>query len=434
MRRFAPGSARSAVLQFALSGLAAVALLGFVAVEILRSTATDQAIREAQEVTRLAGDGIVGPAITPGVARGDPRARRRLDRLVRERVLRAPVVRVKLWNADGRILYSDEPRIVGLRYGLDGAELRALRRGGTDAEVSDVSRPENMYEHGRGKLLEVYHGIRTRGGQRLLFESYQAYAAIRASAGRQWQSFLPALIGALVLLELAQIPLALSLARRIRRGQREREDLLRRAVEASEVERRRIARDLHDGPVQDLAGVGMSLAAAAERLHAAGDPESAERLSVAGRSARQTLRALRSLLVELYPASLRQAGLPAALADLVAPLRAAGVEAEVDVAAGLELSAAAEALLFRVAQEGVRNVLRHAGATHATVSAERRDGRARLAVSDDGRGFDPASGNGRAAGHFGLDMLSDLVHDAGGRLEVRSRPGAGTTLEVEVPA
>jgi two-component system, NarL family, sensor kinase len=433
VRRFVPRSTRAAVLQFALSGLAAVVLLGFVAVEVLRKTTTDQAIKEAQQVARLAGDGIVAPAVTPGVIRGDPAALRRLDHIVRSRVLEPPVVRVKLWNAQGRVLYSDAPPLIGLRFGLDRAELEALRDGGTDAEVSDLSRPENRYENGRGKLLEVYHGIRTPDGRRLLFEAYQYYSAVKASARSVWQSFLPALIGALVLLELVQIPLALSLARRLQRGQREREDLLRRAVEASDMERRRIARDLHDGPVQDLAGVGMSLAAASGRLRAAGDADAATRLDVAGGQARQTLRALRSLLVELYPPSLRQAGLPAALDDLVAPLRTAGIEASVEVAGDLDLPESAEALLFRVAQEGVRNVLHHSGAAHARVTAARLDGHARLDVTDDGHGFDPDHRPGRDEGHFGLGMLADLAEDAGGRLEVRSRAGEGTTLTVELP-
>jgi two-component system, NarL family, sensor kinase len=426
-------STRRAVLQFALSGLAAVALLGLVSVEVLRRTGTRQAVRDAREVTRLAGDGIIAPDIGPGVLAGRPAALRRLDRIVRRRVLRDPVVRVKLWAPNGRILYSDEPRLIGRRYRLGGGEDRTLRHGGTDAEVSDLARPENVFERGHGKLLEVYHGIRAAGGRRLLFEAYLRYSAVSASARRLWISFLPALAGALLLLELVQIPLAVSLARRIRRGQREREALLHRAVEASDLERRRIARDLHDGPVQDLAGVGFALGAASQRLRAAGDPDGAEAVDGAAAAARGSVRALRSLLVELYPPDLRRAGLAAALSDLVAPLRANGVDAHAEAPPDLDLSATAEAVLFRVAQEGVRNVLAHAGADHATVRAVQVDSRATLVVVDDGRGFEPDAAPGRDAGHFGLGILEDLVREAGGTLRVESRPGEGTRLEAEVP-
>src|SRR5919199_6750397 len=99
---------RNAVLKFAASGLAVVVLLGVVGVELLRRTGTREAIRNAKETTRLAGRGIVQPAVTDALLRGDPRALARVDRVVRRDVLRDPSVRVKIWTGDGRIVYSDE--------------------------------------------------------------------------------------------------------------------------------------------------------------------------------------------------------------------------------------------------------------------------------------------------------------------------------------
>lgn len=406
LRRRASSSIAGAVLQFATTGTVVVLLLGFAAVELLRSTGTSEAIRDATRVARLAGDGIVAPNVTAALERGDPRAIARMDRVVRRGVLSDSVVRVKLWDTRGRILYSDEHRLIGSNYPLRSDELAALRRGRVAAEVSDLTRPENRFERAHSKLLEVYLGIRPSGGRPLLFEAYQRFSSISASGQRLWQRFLPALIGALAVLELAQIPLAWSLARRI-------------------------ASDLHDGVVQNLAGVSYALSAAAEQLPS----RSPERLAVeeGAREARRTVRELRTLLVEIYPPVLRRSGLEPALADLVTGVGAAGVQPRLDVQAGLELPADVEALLFRTAQEALRNVRRHANASRVDIVLATDDGRAVLVVSDDGVGFDAERVDHQADGHFGLRMMGDLVQDADGRFEVATTRGEGTLVRVEVP-
>jgi signal transduction histidine kinase len=235
------------------------------------------------------------------------------------------------------------------------------------------------------------------------------------------------MLGGLILLALIQLPLAWQLARRVGKGQEEREQLLHRAIEASDVERRRIARDLHDGVVQDLAGVSYSLSAAAEGAPAPYD----ETLQEAAAETRHGIRQLRTLLLEIYPPELHRAGLPAALSDLLTASEARGLETSLELDPGLELGREAEALFFRVAQEALRNVAKHAEATRVDVSVGRTNGRAQLLVEDDGRGFDPSSPAGDD-GHFGLRMLADLVRDSGGRLEVDSTPGSGSRVFVEV--
>ncbi|GAC1322274.1 MAG: hypothetical protein NVSMB25_17210 [Thermoleophilaceae bacterium] len=421
-----------AVLKFAVTGLLALALLGFVAVKLLERTGTSEAIRNAKQVTRLAGNGIVAPAIGKGLLRGDSAAIASLDRIVHQRVLQDPVVRVKIWTAQGRILYSDEHRLIGSTYPLGQDELKALYRRSTAAELSDLSRPENRLERAHRKLLEVYLGVKASDGQSLLFESYQRFSSITASGRRLWIAFAPALIGALVLLELAQIPLAWSLARRLQRGQREREALLRRAIEASELERRRIARDLHDGAVQNLAGVSYTLAAAADGMEDR-DPAAAEAVRQAAAGTRQSIRELRSLLVDIYPPTLHRAGLEPAISDTLTRLSAAGIETALQVEQPLELTQETEALIFRTAQEALRNVMTHSGAGRVDVHVGRLNGGGVLEVSDDGRGFDLSATTSRD-GHFGLQMMEDLARDAGGRLQVDCEPGAGTRVRLEVPA
>jgi signal transduction histidine kinase len=426
-------SLAAAVAQFAVTGMAAVALLGFVAVQVLQRTGRNEAIRDAKRETVLAGRGIAAPAITSGLLAGQPAAIAHMDQVVRRYVLRDPVVRIKIWTASGRILYSDEHRLIGSRYVLGVQERRALLTGGVDAEISDLSKPENRFERSQHKLLEVYLGIVGPRGRRLLFEDYLRYSSVAASGQRLWRAFAPALIVTLALLELAQIPLAWSLARRLQRGQAEREALLRRSIEASEMERRRIARDLHDGAVQNLAGVSYSLSAAADAI-TRGDHDSAVRtINGAAADTRHSIRELRTLLVDIYPANLQRAGLAAALSDLVASLPGDGLDVEVEVEPDLRLPAHAEPLLYRAAQEALRNVVAHAEARRVRVAAWRRDGRAVLTVEDDGRGFEPDGADDERRKHFGLRILHDLAADANGELSIDSQPGSGTRVRIEVP-
>ena len=175
---------------------------------------------------------------------------------------------MKIWDGNGKILYSDEPRLIGETYELGAEERASLTSGGIEAGVSDLSKAENRYERSSGKLLEVYLPIRTPAGTTLLFEAYYRYSLVEHIGSRLWRSFAPIALGALLMLELVQIPIAWSLAHRLRLRLQERELLLHRALEASDVERRQIASDLHDGAVQDLAGVAYGLSAAARREQA----------------------------------------------------------------------------------------------------------------------------------------------------------------------
>ncbi|MFN8112257.1 MAG: sensor histidine kinase [Solirubrobacterales bacterium] len=423
-------SVRAAILRFALAGLVAVALVGLLSFFLMRSIGTDQATENASEITRVIGEGVVEPQLTPALLAGDPAAIERFDRLIRTDVLSDQIVRVKLWDEDGRIVYSDEPRLIGQKFELGGDERDALRTGSPDAELSDVSEPENRYERPFGELLEAYSRIRAPNGEPLLFETYTRYSDVTSSGRDLWLAFLPALILSLLLLELIQLPLASSLAKRVRAAHRDRVRLLERAVDASDRERRRIAGDLHDGAVQDLTGVALALEVGARRVEG-DDPGSAQELRSGAARTRASVRSLRSLLVEIYPPSLQRAGLAAALEDMLAPLEARGIATSLDFdpAAGLDVER--EALCFRVAQEAVRNALKHSGADRVAVSLRRSDDGVELSVSDDGRGFDPTAGG--EEGHIGTDLLRDLAAEAGGTINVDSAPGRGAVVALSLP-
>jgi two-component system, NarL family, sensor kinase len=421
--------------RFALAGLIAVIVVGAIAVFLQRTAARDDAIKDATTLAKLAGNGIAAPAASQHLLDGDPRSVAEMDRLVRGKIMTkdSGIVRVKIWDADGRIVYADLHSLINRHFALPKDERDALATGSSEAELTHLSREENRYDDLHGKLLEVYSGIRATTGERLLFELYQEQQSVTDTAEKTFLAFAPALIGALLLLQLLQLPLAYRMARSLHDNRVEREALLLRALAASDTERRRIAGDLHDGVVQDLAGTSYALAAAADRIDGEA-PEVSEALRDGARQTRRSIRQLRSLLVDIYPPDLHRAGLAAALSDLVAPLESRGVQARVDLPPGLRLEPDAEALMFRTAQEALRNVMAHSDANHVDVSVILENSHAGLTIADDGRGFSPeAAEAAREDGHLGLRVLADMAQDAGGRLDIDSEPGRGTRVSLEVP-
>jgi signal transduction histidine kinase len=416
----------SAVARFMLGSVAAIAVIVIGGYFVLRSIAIEEAERDTRERIQVEGRLVEAAGLTDDVLKRKPDALRQLDEVVQSQILGESVVRVKLWARDGTILYSDEPKLIGQRYELEAEDLELFETGGADAELSDLSEPENRYERQDGKLLEAYTTIRTPNGTQLMFETYQRFDSVSANATRVMRAFAPALIAGIVVLLLVQLPLAWQLARRLQRGFDERERLLERAVEASDIERRRIAADLHDGVVQDLAGVAFGLAPLAAEARKRGDEEEAMVIGDAVDCLRQGVRDMRTLLVEIHPPRLETAGLEPVLDDLLSPLRAAGLETSLKVDGSRH-----DSLVYRVAREALRNVRDHAQARRVSVVVTPD----KLTVTDDGRGFDSGRrARRREEGHVGLSLLEDLVDQSGGALHVRSRPGDGTTVELEVPA
>jgi signal transduction histidine kinase len=377
---------------------------------------------------------LVEGTVKDGLLKGDAKAVRAVDDVVVGRVLGSSIVRVKIWSPGGRVLYSDEAAEIGGRYALDAGQHRLLRNGGSEVEVTDLNRPENALDRQQGKLLEAYTRIRTPNGTPLLFEIYQRFGSVTADARRLLAALAPPILGAIGLILLVQAPLFWSLMRRLQHSYEQREGLLANAVTSSRRERRRVASYLHDGPVQELAGLAFSLAPVADGAETRGaDREAAVVRNVIDRL-RGTVRDLRALLVDLHPPTLAAAGLDAALRDLVNPLSARGTSVELRVDGDERFDPDTQALVYRVAQEAVRNVIAYADASTVSVEVDLVDSTARLLVADDGRGFGPETRERRRAeGHLGLSLVEELAHQAGGSLTVDSREGEGTSVRLEVP-
>jgi two-component system NarL family sensor kinase len=425
-----PVSVARLVYRFSLAGLLAMFLVALGTGIVSRQVGTRQAIDNARQVARLTGEGIVQPALTDGLVNRDPTSVAKVDEVIRRQLLRSTLVRVKIWRADGTVVYSDDRRLRGQKFDLGEEERAVLQNGGIEAEVSDVSRRENRFDPKNTKLLEVYLPLRTPNKTPLLYETYFRYSGVTEAGRNAWLNFAVPTLGALLLLELIQIPLAVSLARRVRDSHAERENLLRRAVEASDTERRRIASDLHDGIVQDLTGVSFALTAEARKRTDHRD----EVISGSAGQVRDSITSLRSLLVDIYPPNLQEEGLESALGDLLAKPRQRGVNGTLEVDLDDLLDPATASLLYRAAQEAIRNVVRHSAASNVRIHLGRDGDRVTLTVDDDGRGFDPQElAEATDDGHVGLRLLAGLIADASGEMEVYSAPGAGTAVTVSLP-
>jgi signal transduction histidine kinase len=210
----------------------------------------------------------------------------------------------------------------------------------------------------------------------------------------------------------------------------------RREGERAALERQRIARDLHDSVSQSLFSTTLHVRTAQHALEVEEvDPAGpvGEELSEIGQLTRGALAEMRALILELQPGTLAEEGLVAALTKQASALSAReGLMIEVDEPGErLPLGPEVEEQLYRLGQEALANVVKHARASSATVRIAATHDIVLIEVSDDGRGFDPAA-VGRE--HFGLRSMRGRVADLGGRLEVTSALGRGTVLRVEVPA
>jgi two-component system, NarL family, sensor kinase len=231
---------------------------------------------------------------------------------------------------------------------------------------------------------------------------------------------------------------------RLAASDRAHERFTEQAIAAQEAERRRLAADIHDGITQRLCSLRFHLDAAADALTA--EPSfAAEQLLVARTLARLTLDEARVAINGLRPPVLDDLGLADSLASLARPARTmAGVEVLVDVDECV-LPGHVEVALYRIAQEALQNVVKHASASTVRLQLRRTGDSVVLEVADDGRGWDregrarsgaaadPMRADDPARGGYGLQGMAERAELIGGGLTVTSRPGRGTTVTATVP-
>ncbi len=221
----------------------------------------------------------------------------------------------------------------------------------------------------------------------------------------------------------ARAAVAVDLSERVGR------DSVRRVVEAQELERARLARELHDETGQALTSILLGLKPLEQTVDST---EAREALASVRELVISTLQDVRRLAVELRPSALDDFGLVPAVERLTDTFREqSGLQVDLESQLGEErLAREAETTLYRVIQEALTNVIKHAGAERVSILLQRKHSAVVAVVEDDGSGFDPGSTRDDA---LGLAGMRERVSLAGGRLQVESSPGSGTTVVVEVP-
>ena len=414
---------RREVLRFAIPGALGMVLLAFASLAVSVAVAREQSVTDARTTAEWLARTVVEPRIDEGLQTGKPARMAELDAAFSASISGSDVKAIRLWNSDGVVIYSNDPRLIGERFGVPEGFAEGPVQG-----MADPNRPENRYLDPEANWVQVSLPVVGGDGSRYLFQISKLQDSLQQEARSVWMAFAPILAGSMVLLAVLLVVLGIRMASRISSELRTREELLERAVDASEMERSRIAADLHDGTVQHLAGLSFALAGMAARADASGDHDSAALLSDAAGTTRTSVRELRTLLVDIYPPNLQTSGLVPAIEDLLR-----GLPDEIVVETSLvepsDVQPRSRAALYRVAREALANVAKHADATRVVVTMEERADSVVMTVADDGRGFDPQT---ERTGHLGLRLMDDLVAANGGRLTVRSAPGAGTSVTVEV--
>ncbi|WP_157084250.1 sensor histidine kinase [Millisia brevis] len=397
---------------------------------ISAAIAAESARSSAAAAAAMVAQAIVAPLSVVDIGAADAQARSILLREIRAFMDAGVVQRIKIWQVEGDeavVLYSDEPRNEGARSPY--APELAARLDAGEVVVLDVPDDyEHEHEYGPEGLLEAFIGFSDAADRAMLLEVYLPSTAPQSLANLLGVVRPIALLGPLVL-GAATLPLALRLARRIAEGEIERRELLQTALAASDRERRRLATRLHDGIVQDLASVGLTLDHLGPDAFG-DDPDRVALLSRAGDLLDADLAELRGLMTELAPPDFA-GSLETALRDLVDDLRGAGTRIELGPIEPVDATPECAALLYRVARELLRNAIAHGGSTIVRVDLRSEGEHLALDVVDDGGGFDPSAP--APEGHLGLSLIRQAVLDSGGDLRISSDAG-GTRARVRVCA
>jgi signal transduction histidine kinase len=430
---------RVALTRFLLLSFGTLVVVGAGTFVVSDHIARQEAIRD-QQMRAEELDGPIAKALKKADSGSGPEARRDLYRAM-DTMVNGLMRPTALWDAQERLVWAAGGDFeAGALYDFP-AELEAVARKRESKvmeagdEVPEPVGAEDDSPHPvlgeNAHRLEVYVGAR-RAGMRFMYEAHAQFPSVDDEAEEIFKELLPLTLGALLLLQLANVPLALSLARRVDQAAEHRSKILKRSLMSWHDERRRLAQDLHDGVIQDLSAMSYALPAVLAQLP--DEPEADPARSIGERmneALTQDLRALRSVLIDLVPADLDGHGLHAALETLAQRSADRGLQVDLSVEPDLGVGSTVAGLVYRVVREGLRNAEKHAEARTASVHVARQGDHVEILICDDGRGIQDREA---AEGHVGLRLLDQMLADVGGSVHLSSEAGQGARLRGVIPA
>ncbi len=351
------------------------------------------------------------------------------------------VVRVVLYDAQARVLWSDDTALIGRRFAHDN-ELRAALGGEIEAKIIRPGKEEHVGLRSFARIEEIYLPVRyARDGPVVaVLEIYRYPPAFFAVIDRALTAVwllgggggfvLYAALFAMARLGLVEVGPGMGVVGAERNAERRRsEEALRRMNQTLEEETKRLAHEVHDEAGQLIATAQLALADVALEMPAS----SREGVAKVSRVLDEVADQLRRLAHELRPTVLDDLGLLSALEFLSqGVIKRTGLDVRVEGSTAGRLDPIIETTLYRVVQEAVLNVVKHARARSVIIRVEHGPTHIRCSIRDDGVGFD-AGGQPKGPRGLGLLGIGHRVETLGGRLEIRTRPGQGTTLVVGIP-
>ncbi|MDH3307887.1 MAG: hypothetical protein OEO77_10255 [Acidimicrobiia bacterium] len=348
-----------------------------------------------------------------------------LDEAVRLKLLGGDTIRVKIWDRQGMVIYSDATPLIGQVFPLSSRTSSALG-GEITSGTMGVARPENEYEKGLGPLIEFYVPVApARGEVMAVFEVYERAAPLNATVASIRLHLMGAIALGLLILGGFMFALTMANARIITERTRQIEDLLSRLARAHDEETGRIVGALHDDIGPPLYRIYYGLQGIRSMLEP-GDPITDEVMRIA-ELAGHVERTLRAELSLLHHGSAEHLTIDELLTELVDKANRDGpVPVHLDLAQHASLPVGQRTAVLQVVTEAISNVRRHADATRVSVRVSDGNGRLLVDIEDDGLGVQGPAG-------LGLTITKERLEAQGGNLTVTKGVEGGTLVRAWVP-